>query len=222
MKNPQGYLAPDWAYETFDGTTGSEDGIYVSVKEALNEWIGTGGSRNGYHLPFLGTREWVMDGSSEEDWWKDDFRGWIESLPTGRARQPQYTVNNPEVSPFGVKTIRNLSQIHHATFVQPPTWIVRKVSIDDYIQFDPDDDAPVWLWTQNDTGKKLLHDKNAGVFFTEEGTIIEADIQYLINNFKEGDTLEQLSGYYAGLREYQKRGFSSLNWLVWPKGLLMR
>lgn len=212
MKNPQGHLAPDWAYETFEGATGADDEIYVSVREALNEWIGTGGSRNGSHLPFLGTKEWVIDGVSEEEWWKDDFRNWIESLPKNMGR-PKYTVKNPEVSPFEAKK----------TTQQPiyfePTWIVRKVSIDDYIQFDPDDDAPVWLWTTSG-GRKFLHDKNAEVVFTEEGAIIE--MGPLEDNFREGDTLEQLLNYYAGRREYQKRGFTSLNWLVWPKSLLRR
>ena len=201
--------APDWAYNTFDGLYGVEDHIYVSVREALNEWIGTGGSRNGYHLPFLGTKEWVMDGSSEEDWWRDDFRNWIESLPTEMGR-PQYTINNPKVSPFSTMNPRGY-----------PAWVSQKVSIEDYIQSDPDDDAPVWLWTTGGEGggRKFLHDKNAGVVFTEEGTIIVMG-QLTEGNFREGDTLEMLRYYDAGPRKQPIR--LALNWLVWPKTLLRR
>ena len=109
-----GLTAPDWSYETFDGAYGSEDHIYVSVKEALNEWIGSGGSRNGSHLPFMGTGEWV-----ETSWtsYRDDFRNWIESLPQSMGR-PKYTVNNPKVSPFS-----------RATYWNPrgyPAWVVKK------------------------------------------------------------------------------------------------
>jgi hypothetical protein len=204
-----GLTAPDWSYETFDGITGSEDHIYVSVKEALNEWIGTGGSRNGYHLPFLGSKEWVMDGGSDEDWWKDDFRNWIESLPKNMGR-PKYTVNNPKVSPFSMATYWNPRGY--------PAWAVKKVSIEDYIESDPDDDYPVWLWTTNYDGRKFLHDKNAGVVFTEEGAIIE--MGPLEDNFREGDTLEMLRYYDAGPRKRNIR--LALNWLVWPEILTRR
>ena len=207
-----GTTAPDWAYETFDGTTGSEDHIYVSVKEALNEWIGTGGSKNGRQLPFLGNKEWVMDGGSDEDWWKDDFRNWIESLPAGGGR-PQYTINNPKVSPLGQNKTRFSGDNPF------PAWVVQEVSIEDYIESDPDDDYPVWLWTtRTDPPRKFLHDKNAGVIFTPEGIIVETGT--LDDNFKEGDTLEQLLYYDAGPRKQNIR--LALNWLVWPEILTRR
>lgn len=203
--------APDWAYETFDGVRGSEDHIYVSVKEALNEWIGTGGSSNGSHLPFMGTKEWVMDGGSDEDWWKDDFKNWIESLPQSeRTGRPKYTVNNPKVSPFWANSV-----ITHRGY---PAWVTQQVSIEDYIESDPDDDYPVWLWTTSG-GRKFLHDKNAGVVFTEEGNIIELG-QLTEDNFREGDTLEMLLHYDAGPRKRNIR--LALNWLVWPEILTRR
>ena len=206
-----GTTAPDWAYETFDGLYGVEDRIHVSVKEALNQWIGTGGSKNGSHFPFLGTKDWVY-GVSDDDTYYDDFKNWIESLPVNLGR-PKYRVQNPRVSPLGRNKTRESGDNPF------PAWVVQEVSIEDYIESDPDDDYPVWLWTtKTDPPRKFLHDKNAGVIFTPEGTIVEMGT--LDDNFKEDDTLEQLLYYDAGPRKRNIR--LALNWLVWPEILTRR
>ena len=112
-----GLTAPDWSYRDLDGAWRSEDHIYVSVKEALNEWIGSGGSRNGSHLPFMGTGEWVETSHNANGYYRDDFRNWIESLPQSMGRS-KYTVNNPRVSPFWANSV-----ITHRGY---PTWVVKK------------------------------------------------------------------------------------------------